>query len=123
MKIERTKSGKVRQAKLNYVRQYALSSKFKLKDKGKEGAVWQEIADEQSDIQKEAEHEDKAEAVAEEQTSEEKDLSESKDDKVEQSAENADDEANDEGVKETRSASGDAGQPVSTETDVQDSEA
>lgn len=41
-KVERVKSGKVRRAKLNFVREYAMSRRFKLKDKGVEGAVWDE---------------------------------------------------------------------------------
>lgn len=43
VKIERTKTGKVRRAKLNFVRNYAMSSKFKLKDKGKAGTVWEDM--------------------------------------------------------------------------------
>jgi len=43
-KIERVKSGKVRRAKLNYVREYALSRRFKLKDKGLAGSAWEEDA-------------------------------------------------------------------------------
>lgn len=42
MKIERVKSGKVRRAKLNYVRAYALSRRFKLKDLGVSGNAWEE---------------------------------------------------------------------------------
>lgn len=48
-KVERVKSGKVRRAKLNYVREYAMSRRFKLKDKGVEGTVWDEVASEPSD--------------------------------------------------------------------------
>jgi large subunit ribosomal protein L19 len=43
VKIERSKTGKVRRAKLNFVRAYALSSKFKLKDKGKAGTIWDDM--------------------------------------------------------------------------------
>jgi large subunit ribosomal protein L19 len=50
MKIERVKTGKVRRAKLNFVRKYAMSSRFKLKDKGVEGTVWEEIAAQKEDI-------------------------------------------------------------------------
>jgi len=48
VKIERLKTGKVRRAKLNFVRQYALSSRFKLKDKGKPGTVWEEVVEQQA---------------------------------------------------------------------------
>ncbi len=48
-KVERLKSGKVRRAKLNFVRQYALSRRFKLKDKGLAGMIWeQEMPSQQS---------------------------------------------------------------------------
>lgn len=70
LKIERVKSGKVRKARLNFVRQYALSSKFKLKDKNVAGTVWEEIAEEKADIQKEEEHESKAEVAPEEEKGE-----------------------------------------------------
>lgn len=40
-KVERVKSGKVRRAKLNFVREYAMSRRFKLKDKGVAGAMWE----------------------------------------------------------------------------------
>lgn len=43
-KVERVKSGKVRRAKLNFVRAHALSRRFKLKDKGIEGVVWDDPA-------------------------------------------------------------------------------
>lgn len=52
-KLERVKSGKVRRAKLNFVREYALSRRFKLKDKGVAGSVWEEVAKEQQEIAKE----------------------------------------------------------------------
>jgi large subunit ribosomal protein L19 len=45
IKIERTKTGKVRRAKLSFVRRYAMSSRFKLKDKGVAGKVWEELAE------------------------------------------------------------------------------
>lgn len=45
-KVERIKSGKVRRAKLNYVRNYALSRRFKLKDTGVAGTVWDKPAPE-----------------------------------------------------------------------------
>lgn len=74
IKIERTKSGKVRRAKLTFVRRYALSSKFKLKDKGNEGTVWEEIAKEQHDREKEQAQANAVEAVAEKPTEAEEDL-------------------------------------------------
>lgn len=43
VKIERVRSGKVRRAKLNYVRRFALSSKFRLKDKKVAGTVWEDV--------------------------------------------------------------------------------
>jgi large subunit ribosomal protein L19 len=90
IKIERTKSGKVRRAKLTYVRKYALSSKFKLKDKGVEGTVWEEIAKEQQEIAKEEAHEAAAETVPEAPTKAEQDLA--KDEAVEAKNEKADEE-------------------------------
>lgn len=41
-KVERVKSGKVRRAKLNFVREYAMSRRFKLKDKGLAGISWEQ---------------------------------------------------------------------------------
>lgn len=61
VKIERVKSGKVRRAKLNYIRNYAMSSRFKLRDKGLEGATWDD-----STANATAEAADTAEVVAEE---------------------------------------------------------
>jgi len=49
-KVERVKSGKVRRAKLNFVRQYALSRKFKLRDKGVEGTIWEDVVKEQKEV-------------------------------------------------------------------------
>lgn len=49
VKIERIKSGKVRRAKLNYIRNYAMSSRFKLRDKGLEGATWDTAEDAKGD--------------------------------------------------------------------------
>lgn len=73
VKIERVKTGKVRRAKLNFVRRYALSRRFKLKDKGIEGSVWEEVAKEKAEVAKEEERtqegleepEEKTEAVDE----------------------------------------------------------
>lgn len=44
VKVERLKSGKVRRAKLNFVRGLVEARKFKLKDKGISGTVWEEVA-------------------------------------------------------------------------------
>ncbi len=41
-KVERVKSGKVRRAKLNFVREYAMSRRFKLKDRGLAGISWEQ---------------------------------------------------------------------------------
>lgn len=70
VKVERTKTGKVRRAKLNFVRRYALSSRFKLKDKGKAGTVWEEIA-EQVEQQQQADQEVATEEVVAENAADE----------------------------------------------------
>lgn len=58
-KVERLKSGKVRQAKLTYVRKFALSPRrFRLKDKAIEGTIWQEVATEQQEIAQEESREE-----------------------------------------------------------------
>lgn len=67
VKIERVKSGKVRQARLNFVRAHALSSRFKLKDKGVAGTIWETIAEEHSEMAKaEAEQAESAADATEE---------------------------------------------------------
>lgn len=66
VKIERVKSGKVRRAKLNFVRRYAMSSRFKLKDKGVAGTVWEEVAKEKEQIDQAAEEVEKETALVEE---------------------------------------------------------
>lgn len=71
VKIERTKTGKVRRAKLGFVRRYAMSSRFKLKDKGVAGTVWEEVAKQQEEIAEAAEETPQAEEVAEAPASEE----------------------------------------------------
>ena len=65
VKIERLKSGKARQAKLNFVRKYALSSRFKLKDKGVEGTIWEQVAKDKADIKEAAKEQSDAEMVSE----------------------------------------------------------
>lgn len=103
IKIERVKTGKVRRAKLNFVRKYALSSKFKLKDKNVAGTVWEEVAKEQEDIQEEQAEVENAEVVAE-------------DPEVEEA------KADDVQVEEVGESGGDASESVSAEEPVQDSE-
>lgn len=51
VKIERMKSGKVRRSKLYFVRRHAQSPKrFRLKDKGIAGTIWEDVAKEQEAI-------------------------------------------------------------------------
>ena len=52
IKIDRSKSSAVRRGKLYFIRRYALSRRFKLKDKDVKGTVWEEIADEHNEIEK-----------------------------------------------------------------------
>lgn len=50
-KIERVKSGKVRRSKLYFVRRHAQSPRrFRLKDKGIAGTIWEDVAKEQEAI-------------------------------------------------------------------------
>ena len=65
VKIERVKSGKTRRAKLNFVRKYALSSRFKLKDKGVEGTIWEQAVKDEEDIKEAAKKQDEAETTPE----------------------------------------------------------
>ena len=65
VKIERVKSGKVRRARLNFVRNYATSSRFKLKDKGKPGTIWEEMAEQKAEAEQAIEEQEAA-PVAEE---------------------------------------------------------
>lgn len=103
IKIERTKTGKVRRAKLGFVRRYAMSSRFKLKDKGVAGTVWEEVAKQQEEIAEAAEEAPQAEEVAEAPASEE----------------NAVDEQSQQDVGES---GGDASEPVSSEEEASDTE-
>ena len=83
IKIERLKSGKVRRAKLYFVRQHAQSpKKFRLKDKGIAGTIWEEVAAEQKEI----EQAESAQTASEPQISEEVA-------KPDESADNTSDEA------------------------------
>lgn len=71
IKIERVRSGKARQAKLYFVRKHAASpKKFRLKDKGIEGTIWEEVAAEQKEIEK-AESEQLAEGTQTQQENQE----------------------------------------------------
>lgn len=103
IKIERTKTGKVRRAKLGFVRRYAMSSRFKLKDKGVAGTVWEEVAKQQEEIAEAAEETPQAEEVAEAPVSEE----------------NAVDE---QPQQDSRESGGDASEPVSSEEEADDTE-
>lgn len=60
VKIERVKSGKVRRARLNFVRNYATSSRFKLKDKGKAGTVWEDMAEQKAEAEQAIEEQEAA---------------------------------------------------------------
>lgn len=105
VKIERVKSGKVRRARLNFVRNYATSSRFKLKDKGKEGTIWEEMAEQKAEAEKAIEEQEAA-PVAEDTVVEE----------VAETAETADNTANDVSDETTGSDGGDAsGEPAGTE--------
>lgn len=104
VKIERTKTGKVRRAKLGFVRRYAMSSRFKLKDKGVAGTVWEEVAKQQEEIAEAAEETPQAvEEVAE----------------VSATEENAVDEQPQQDAGEP---GGDVSDPASTEEKADDSE-
>lgn len=88
-KVERVKSGKVRRAKLNFVRRYALSRRFKLKDKGVEGSVWEEVAKEHAEIEKEVAHEHASAVATDEKVEEAETLTEdAANDSTEQTARN-----------------------------------
>ena len=65
VKIERVKSGKARRAKLNFVRKYARSSRFKLKDKGVEGTIWEQVVKDKKDIKEAAKEQSDAAMVSE----------------------------------------------------------
>lgn len=110
VKIDRVKSGKVRRAKLNFVRERVTSSRFKLKDKGLAGATWDQAVDESADETTEiavAPNEEPAE-IKDAETPETEELA------VEgEVADNATDEPSEQTVGD---ASGDAGsEPAATE--------
>lgn len=82
-KVERVKSGKVRRAKLNFVRGYALSRRFKLKDKGVEGTIWEEIKAEKEAVAEEQErHEEGIGDQAEAEVAENSEKSENEPDEA-----------------------------------------
>lgn len=115
IKIERTKSGKVRRAKLNYVREYALSSRFKLKDKGVEGTIWEQMIKDKEDIKDAAETQNEAEVVEDKADPVEKEV-----EVKAETADNTSDESN--GTKESRSAGGESGDDVPEEKGSKDPE-
>lgn len=82
VKIETIKSGKVRRAKLNFVRRYAMSSKFKLKDKGRPGTVWEDVVEQAANVAEAAKEQDEAEVVPEEVVAETEEVAENKADDV-----------------------------------------
>ena len=119
-KVERVKSGKVRRAKLNFVRAHALSRRFKLKDKGIEGTVWDEPASQPSVEELSAvSNQPTAGAGIDAESREPK--ADSPDDiaQTPESDENVKDELSGEG---TRGEDGNLGEPVSGEQKVPDSE-
>lgn len=100
-KIERVKSGKVRRSKLYFVRRHAASPKrFRLKDKGVAGTIWEEVALQQAAIAQEEEKIEEAELAPEE---------------VAPEADSADNAADDETTTEAGQAGGDAGGETSSE--------
>lgn len=118
VKIERVKTGKVRRARLNYVRKYATSSRFKLKDKGKAGTIWEDIAEQQEQAEEARIEEANApvaeaaeEPVAEDATPE----TTNTDAAVEESAEDATTDANDTSGQEVGESGGETSAPEATE--------
>lgn len=109
-KIERTKSGKVRQSKLYFVRRHAQSPRrFRLKDKGIAGTIWEDIAEQQ-------------EAIAESEASRNESEAEIVEgEEVAETAPESEDKANDQGKQESGEHGGDAGSDVPTEAGSADS--
>jgi len=114
LKIERTKSSAVRRAKLYFIRRYALSRRFKLKDKDVKGTVWEEIAKEHSEIEK-SEKETEHKVEQSEETPVEQEL-----DKEAEIAENTDNEQSDE-VKTAGESGGESGEAAADQEEVSDS--
>ncbi len=128
-KVERVKSGKVRRAKLNFVREYAMSRRFKLKDKGVEGTVWEEVAAEQKEIAKEeSEQEASIEASqAEPETNDELPLDDARgkpesSDAVAETSETSEDISDDVSEQITGPDGGELGGATSEAEEVPDSE-
>ncbi|QQG49852.1 MAG: 50S ribosomal protein L19 [Candidatus Berkelbacteria bacterium] len=100
-KIERLKSGKVRRAKLYFVRRHAASPKrFRLKDRGVAGTIWEEVAKEQEAIAQEEENIESTEVAPEE---------------VALEPETTDNASDDESSQESGTGGGDAGSEVVAE--------
>lgn len=113
-KVERVKSGKVRRAKLNFVRKYALSRKFKLRDKGIEGTIWEEVAKEQKDVIAEDERQAEGLADSREQTADSSP-------EVAEADQTVENDSDDQAVEPTGQASGADGDAASAEEEVSDS--
>lgn len=104
VKIERVKSGKVRRAKLNFVRRYALTRRFKLKDKGVTGTIWEEVMAEKEAVAKEDE---RAQEGLEEET-------------VAQTPEVQDNSSDDTAEQKTEDSSGESGDQAAGSEEVSD---
>lgn len=120
-KVERVKSGKVRRAKLNFVREYAMSRRFKLKDKGVEGTVWEEVAAEQKEIAKE-ESEQEASIEASQAEPEADEQSPEASDAVAETPETSEDKPDDVSEQAIGSDGGELGGETSETEEVPDSE-
>lgn len=112
-KIERIKSGKVRQSKLYFVRRHAQSPRrFRLKDKGIAGTIWEDVAKEQEAIAQGEEVIEKTEVVPSEDGAEES---------VAAAEETTEDKADDQSKQESGESGGDASSDVSAEAGSADS--
>lgn len=120
-KVERVKSGKVRRAKLNFVREYAMSRRFKLKDKGVEGTVWEEVAAEQKEMAKE-ESKQEASMEASQAEPEANNQSPETSDAVAETPETSEDISDDVSEQTTGSDGGELGGETSETEEVPDSE-
>ena len=123
-KVERVKSGKVRRAKLNFVRGYALSRRFKLKDKGVEGTIWEEVKAEQAAVAEEQERHEEGtgEASATETDEPEASSQEPEAEDVAQNAETGENEPDDVSGQDTGSEGGELGGDAAGEETAPDSE-
>jgi len=102
VKIERLKSGKIRRSKLYFVRRHAQSPKrFRLKDKGVAGTIWEDVAKEQEAIAEGEEVIEQTEVAPADQATEEP---------VAETPETTEDKANDDTDKQANETDGeDAG--------------